>query len=53
MPNGDGTGPDGNGPKKKNKGWPEKNGQGKCRWQNQGMKGNRNFQSNKQGRRGR
>lgn len=29
MPNRDGTGPDGKGPKKTNKGWPEKDGSGK------------------------
>ena len=28
MPKGDGTGPDGKGPKKQNKGWPEKDGNG-------------------------
>lgn len=33
MPRGDGTGPDGKGPKKQNKGWPDRygNGRGKCR----------------------
>lgn len=31
MPRGDGTGPDGKGPKKTNKGWPEKDGRGKGR----------------------
>ena len=28
MPRGDGTGPDGKGPKKTNKGWPKKDGTG-------------------------
>jgi hypothetical protein len=28
MPNGDGTGPDGKGPKKENKGWPRRYGNG-------------------------
>jgi hypothetical protein len=29
MPNMDGTGPDGKGPKKENKGWPSRDGRGK------------------------
>lgn len=29
MPKGDGTGPDGKGPKKTNKGWPKRNGTGR------------------------
>ena len=28
MPRGDGTGPDGKGPKSKNKGWPDRKGKG-------------------------
>lgn len=53
MPNGDGTGPDGNGPKKTKRGWPERSGQnqGRCRRQQNNF--NRNFQGNKQGRRNR
>lgn len=31
MPRGDGTGPDGNGPKRTNKGWPERDGSGRGR----------------------
>lgn len=33
MPQGDGTGPDGKGPKRENKGWPKRYGQGQCRGQ--------------------
>ena len=43
MPRGDGTGPDGKGPKKQNKGWPKRygNGQGQGggrRGQGQGLR---------------
>ena len=38
MPNGDGTGPDGKGPKKTNKGIPERLGKGKGRGNGKGRR---------------
>lgn len=42
MPNFDGTGPDGKGPKKENKGWPSRDGRGMGKGRNrQNRSGNR------------
>jgi len=38
MPNGDGTGPDGKGPKTTNKGWPERTGRGKRQGRGRGLR---------------
>lgn len=50
MPRGDGTGPDGKGPKRYNKGWPSRDGRGRGAGKDRplnGFKNRRRFQERK------